>query len=251
MEIVPGEGTRGTTFRLAAQGFSLEEAGIEWLVNGEPGGAKNEKSLNAADLKKGDSVQARVSAGGVVLLSPAAAIRNSPPGIRSVRFVPEIFRPGDTLGVEVVAADADGDAVTFAYAWELNGKPAGSGSRLGSALRRYDAVSVTITPSDGEGRGRPATLRREIRNAPPVIEGERNARFDGDLFTCRVHASDPDGDALAYRLKTAPPGMTIDGASGKIRWAALPEVRGKIPVVVSVSDGNGGEATYAFTIELK
>jgi hypothetical protein len=32
---------------------------------------------------------------------------NAPPAIRSVKFIPEVFRPGDSLGVEVSVSDSD------------------------------------------------------------------------------------------------------------------------------------------------
>ncbi|HBX43181.1 MAG TPA: hypothetical protein DEH27_05045 [Deltaproteobacteria bacterium] len=176
---------------------------------------------------------------------------NAPPEIRSVKFVPEIFRPGDSLGVEVSGSDPDGDEVTFEYAWEKNGTPAGSGSRIEGALQRKDAIAVTITPFDGEVRGRPLTLRREIRNVPPSIEGVKDARLEGDLYSCSILATDGDGDPLTYALKESPPGMSIETPTGTIRWEIPPAVTGKVPVTVVVSDGNGGEASYSMAVTIQ
>lgn len=176
---------------------------------------------------------------------------NAPPEIQSVKFVPEIFRPGDSLGVEVSGSDPDGDEVTFEYAWEKNGAPAGSGSRIEGSLKRKDAIAVTITPFDGEVRGRSLTLRREIRNVPPSIEGVKNDRLEGDLYSCTILATDGDGDTLTYALKDAPPGMSIEAATGTIRWEIPPAVTGKVPVTVAVSDGNGGEASYAMIVTIR
>jgi hypothetical protein len=176
---------------------------------------------------------------------------NAPPEIRSVKFVPEVFLPGDSLGVEVSGSDPDGDEVTFEYAWEKNGVPAGRGSRIEGALKRRDAISVTITPFDGEVRGKSLTLRREIRNVPPTIEGVKDARLVGDVYSCRIFAVDADGDPLTFVLKDAPSGMSIEATTGTIRWEIPPGVRGKVPVTVSVSDGSGGNASYAMVVTLR
>lgn len=186
---------------------------------------------------------------------PGDAVRNTrtnaPPEIQSVKFVPEIFRPGDALGVEVSGSDPDGDEVTFEFAWEKNGTPAGRGSRIEGALKRKDAISVTITPFDGKVRGRSLTLRREIRNVPPSIKGVENPLLAGNLYSCRILATDGDGDSLTYALKDAPPAMSIEAATGTIRWEIPPEFRGKVPVTVAVSDGNGGEASYALVVTIR
>jgi len=179
-----------------------------------------------------------------------ASLRNGPPEIRSVKFVPEIFRPGDSLGAEVTGADPDRDPVTIEYFWQRNGQPAGTGSRLEGSLKRGDAIILTVTPFDGESRGRSVTLRREIRNVPPSIEGARNPHLEGNLYTCRIQAADSDGDPLAFSLRDAPAGMSIDKASGIIRWDVPPKVRGNVPVTVGVTDGNGGEASYAMILTI-
>ena len=176
---------------------------------------------------------------------------NAPPQIRSVKFVPETFRPGDTLGVEVTGSDPDGDEVTFEFAWKKNGLPAGRGSRIEGAMKRGDRIAVAITPFDGEVRGESLTLEREVRNVPPSIEGVENPLLTGDLYTCRIVAKDADGDPLAYALKNAPPGMFIEAATGTIRWEIPPEVRGKVPAAVAVTDGNGGEATYYMVVTIR
>ena len=182
----------------------------------------------------------------------ARSIRsNAPPEIQSVKFVPEIFRPGDSLGVEVSGSDPDGDEVTFEYAWEKNGAPAGRKSRIEGPLKRKDAIAVMITPFDGKVRGRPLTLRREVRNVPPSIEGVKDARLEGNLYSCRILANDGDGDPLKFTLKDAPPGMSIEPATGTIMWKIPPAVRGQVPVTVAVSDGNGGEASYPMFVTIR
>ena len=223
---------------------------VEWLVNGEVGREGGGPSLDTAQLRKGDTIQARISRAGGTLLSPAVTVRNSPPETRGVRFVPGDAGTGSAVGVEGEGYDADGDTVRFEYVWQKNRQPAGNGSRPEGPVKRGDKLVVTITPFDGEDRGKSATLSREIRNAPPVIEGQEQFRVDDNVVTFRVRASDADGDLLAYSVKEAPPGMKIDRATGWVRWETTPPAAGKVPFAVTVSDGSGGEATARFTVTI-
>lgn len=251
MRILPETASRGTRLYLSPMGFLSREAEIEWIVDGMPVPGRRFTSLQTDALERGNSVQARVSVAGRVFFSNVVTLTNAPPELQSVKLVPEVFRPGDSLGVEVTGGDPDGDEVTFEYAWEKNGVPAGKGSRIDGVLKRNDVIAVTITPFDGEVRGSSLILRREIRNVPPSIEGVKDARLAGDVYSCRILAKDGDGDPLTYALKDAPAGMSIGAATGTIRWEVPPDVRGKVPVAVSVSDGNGGEASYAMVVTVQ
>jgi len=179
---------------------------------------------------------------------PGAAVRNSPPEIRGVRFVPGDGRSGNTLGVEAEGFDADGDAVQFEIAWSKNMESAGTGNRLTAPVKRGDKVIVTITPFDGKDRGKSATLSREILNTPPAIEGQEQFQVSDNAVTFLVRASDADGDPLTYSLKEAPAGMSIDRKTGWVRWVTSPGTTGKVPFTVIVSDGSGGESTARFTV---
>ena len=166
--------------------------------------------LNTAEIKKGDKVQAKATIQGKEILSNTIQIRNSPPVISKVKILPEVFKTGDTLSVDVSASDADGDEVTVSYEWTKNGEPAGNSKRIETPLRRGDKISVRITPFDGETYGRWGVVDREIVNLPPMIIEDTIFNFDGKMYSDQIKATDPDGDTLTYSLKSAPSGMTID-----------------------------------------
>jgi hypothetical protein len=176
--------------------------------------------------------------------------RNSPPVVRSVRFIHADVKAGTGLAVEVEGYDADGDAVQFEIAWSKNGEPVGTGNRLTTPLKRGDKVSVTVTPFDGKERGKSATLFRDILNTPPSIEGQEQFLVTDNAVTFHVRASDSDGDPLTYSLKDAPAGMSIDPKTGWVRWVTSPGTTGKVPFTVIVSDGAGGESTARFTVTI-
>lgn len=251
VHIVSESSLRESRLKLSVTGFRPEDGEIEWLVDGAPVPGAVDVSFPADARQKGESVQARVTVGGTVLFSNVVTLSNRPPEILSARLVPEVVRPGDSLGVDASGSDPDGDEVTFEYAWKKNGVPAGTGSRLGGTLKRNDRFSVTITPFDGTARGRSVTLEREVRNYPPSIDGVADARLVEQMYTCKVQAKDGDGDPLTYELRESPPGMTIDPATGAIRWKVPLDTRGKVPVTVSVSDGKGGDSSYAMFVTIR
>jgi hypothetical protein len=251
LQITPTNATRSSTIYLVAQGFKPSNAETYWLVNDRILSSPAVSQLNTAEIKKGDRVQAKATIQGKEILSNTIQIGNSPPVISKVKILPEIFKPGDALSVEVSASDADGDEVTVSYEWTKNGEPAGNSKRIEASLRRGDRISVKITPFDGETYGRSGLLDREIINLPPMIIEDTIFNFDGKMYSDQIKATDPDGDTLTYSLKSAPSGMTIGSASGLIKWNVPAEVIGKTSFTVSVSDGHGGEAAQTIVFDIR
>ena len=250
LEITPADATRNSTLSLIAKGINLPDAKIEWLINGNPLITPVPHQLKARDLKLDDTVQAKATIKENTVLSKEIKIKNTPPELTKVKIMPEIFKPGHTLYIEASASDVDGDSVTILYEWSKNGESAGSENKITVPLKRGDRISVKITPFDGEIYGGSITLNREIGNLPPMIIDNKDVSFEQDVFTYQVKATDPDGDSLAYSLKTAPSGMSID-AKGLIRWKVPLDFKGKASVAASVTDGHGGEATQNFVLEIK
>ena len=120
-------------------------------------------------------------------------------------------------------------------------------SNLSLSLVFVCALGLVITAAQsgcgGQANPQPVQAPPEPVNNSPVITA-----LQADLqevqplgktnFTCS--ASDPEGDALAYRW-TASAG-TIDGSEAAVTWAA-PKDPGSYKITVTVSDGKGGAAT--------
>lgn len=251
LEITPKEATRKSTLNLRSIGFDISGAKIEWLVNGSPFTTRVPAQFDAADVTKGATIQARVMMQGQEVVSNKVQIMNSPPEISGIKLMPEVFKPGDTLCVEVQCGDRDEDKVSFLYEWTKNGEVVGKESSIGTPLKRGDKVSVRITPYDGTDYGNPVVFEREIRNLPPMIVEHKDFSFDGTIYTYQVKAIDPDGDTITYSLESPPDGMTIDPSTGLLKWVVPKAFEGKKDVSISVSDGNGGTAKYSLTISIR
>jgi len=195
---------------------------------------------------------------------PAESVSLSPPTEKEAENVPEnLSKNGlkvdkarfqietETGRLKVMAdgSDKNGNKVSLRFQWTKNGEPAGAGDTI-SGFKRGDKISVMVTPFDDQGNGLPRSLTTEIKNTPPRIIEHQQTNFDGKVWSYQVKATDADGDPLTYSLKTAPQGMTINSTTGFIKWEVPPEFVGKAPVTVSVSDGQGGEATYNFDVTI-
>ena len=250
LELTPENASRNSTLNLIARGFNLSDAKIEWLLNGRPTMSSISAQFNAKETRKGDRIQAKAAIKGKEIMSNMIDIKDAPPEITRVKILPEIFKPGDTLSVDVSANDMDGDELTIIYEWTKNGEPAGNSKQLEAPLKRGDKIAVRITPFDGEVNGPAVILNREIKNMPPMIIEDKKFQFDGKVYTYQIKATDPDGDALTYSLKVAPAGMTINSSTGLIQWNIPEDFNKKTPITISVTDGNGGEATQSFTLDI-
>ncbi|MBI4687380.1 MAG: hypothetical protein HY756_06325 [Nitrospirae bacterium] len=250
LEIIPADVKKNSALYVSPKGFSINDAYIEWLVNGRPSISNLPGQFNTTETKKGDKVQAKAIIHGKEILSNTVQIKNSTPEIVNIKILPKLIKLGDTVSVEVSGIDIDGDSITFIYEWTKNGRQAGKDKEIGGLLRRGDKVSIKVTPFDGEIYGSPAILHSEIRNMPPAITEDKKFDFNEKVYTRQIKASDPDGDTLTYSLKNAPAGMTINSSTGFIQWIIPPDFRGKAPVTASVTDGHGGETLLNFDVTI-
>lgn len=114
--------------------------------------------------------------------------------------------------------------------------------------------AFTYTVSDGKGGTDTATVNvtvTEVNDRPVITSTPETAATVGVLYTYDAEALDHDAaDTLAYSLITKPAGMSIDSATGLIRWKPSNEKVGSHDVVLKVTDGHTIPAsdTQSFTI---
>ncbi|MEY3210422.1 MAG: hypothetical protein RIT28_903, partial [Pseudomonadota bacterium] len=138
-------------------------------------------------------------------MSAAIVLSNSAPALTQVSIDPEAPQLGDALTCVGTGGDDDGDALTWTYAWSIDGAlRTGQPPTLDEALARNTAVFCEAQTNDGELAS--ALVRSEtvyIGNAPPSAPGVRlvpdpPSACLGGAVEVVTPSVDPDGDALSY-----------------------------------------------------
>jgi outer membrane protein OmpA-like peptidoglycan-associated protein len=106
-------------------------------------------------------------------------------------------------------------------------------------LRVYVPPPPPLPPPPVASENRPPAVR--ARCEPCTVEIGRTSTVIAD-------ASDPDGDPLTYQW-SAPAGSLANRSDRQTPWTA-PMQEGPVPVTVTVTDGRGGTATDAVTIQV-
>jgi hypothetical protein len=153
--------------------------------------------------------------------SMTVRVDNSLPEIESVLLWPDPAYETDTLHVQVMASDVDGDELTLIYAWTVDGSVVLEGeqdSLTGDHFDKHQQVQVSVTANDGFGDSEPMNSDSlTISNSPPSASG---ASLDpAELYEASVGScvgsgwQDPDGDAETYATSWWVDGVLVSSAS--------------------------------------
>ena len=112
---------------------------------------------------------------------------------------------------------------------------------------------VELTAADGFGGTARQTFQLQvwaaIPNRPPRFTTMPGVQADpGAAYLYEAGADDPDGDLLRYTLDAAPPGMTVDEATGRVWYPQA--AAGTHAVSLRVDDGRGGMAQQTFLLSV-
>ena len=177
--------------------------------------------------------------------------------IRSVVLSPSTPTRLDELVADVVPLDPARTDVQYRYRWQVNQQTVqeGTSNRLDlESFQVRDAVSVVVTPHDGDQSGFAVeSLVIAIHGAIPTLTLEpiRQPVHPGDPVRLQLAGSHPDGDPLIFRLEEPRvSGMTINESSGEILFMPAPDLTGKIFFGVSVEDSHGTRVSKVFELDL-
>jgi uncharacterized protein (TIGR03437 family) len=86
---------------------------------------------------------------------------------------------------------------------------------------------------------------RPGNQGPVVTSRPMGFAVSGEVFSYQIQATDPDGGRLLYELSQGPTGMTVDSATGLVRWtASFASRRAKI----AITDGQGGRVIHGIQV---
>ncbi|MEC8424340.1 MAG: hypothetical protein VX000_11230, partial [Myxococcota bacterium] len=209
-----------------ASGTDVDGDGLTWsyawYINGT-GSATVADTLPSSETARGDEIYVVATPNdgtedGTPVTSATVTVVNAAPAATDVTLSPASAYTNDTLTATPAGADPDGDALTWTYAWYVDGTEVvgETGASLSGTLYfdRGQAVYVVATPSDSDAVGSSATsstttILNTVPTAPTVAISPSPAFESSDLI-CEVDtaSTDADGDAISYSFS-----WTVDGAS--------------------------------------
>jgi hypothetical protein len=251
--IDPATATEASTLTCLPEGWADADGDAEawtytWNVNGAE--VAMTATLDGTLFDKGDTVRCTATPfdgeeNGSTVTSAPLTIANTAPVLASATLSTTAPAEADTLSVTLGAAtDADGDAVTYAYAWVVNGSVVATGSTLtGAHFDKGDSVHVVVTPTDGTDAGAPVTSDVATAvNTRPVVSGvtlSPGSVYTNDTLTATVTASDADGDTLTHTYAWYVEGALVQsGASSTLAGTAHFDRDEDVYVVVNPNDGD-------------
>ncbi|MGQ0810010.1 MAG: putative Ig domain-containing protein [Nitrospiraceae bacterium] len=229
-----------------------------WFINGNPVEGETRPMLSPTFLKRGDRVGVEVfpfdgQIEGNPYQTDPVVVGNTPPEVTRITIEPTL---PDRSHLRALAegVDIDSDDIHYVFRWRRNGTLVleGENPTLETGyFDRGDSITVEAIPHDAGGVGKPQLSEAIVLgNNAPKITSHPPSKFEKGVFVYGVQAVDDDKDSLKYKLDTAPPGMTIDHATGAISWQVAPDVKGTHRVRVVVQDGQGGSAFQEFELTL-
>ena len=202
-----------------------------WTMNGVAT-TEDQDTVSADSTAKGEEWEVSlVVSDGEAEVSPDSievVVFNALPTVTEVLVEPTEAYETSVLTASATTGDADGDAVSVAWAWSVNGTvvtDATSNTLDGASFSKHDSVVATVTPSDEEEAG--AALDSSavaILNSAPSITSvslEPADIYEASTVTCTPTGwADVDGDTESYLYAwevngagIAETGTTLDGAS--------------------------------------
>ena len=177
-------------------------------------------TLDASAYAKGDTVQVAVTPTdgddrGTTIVSGTATVQNTLPVVTALALSPDPAYTTTPLTATPTASDADGDSLSYLYAWFVQDEGSGgfvrqstTSSVLSASLfDKDDKVYAEVTALDGDGssaafRSATLTIANSRPTAPSTIALTPTSPKPSNALTCTTTGgSDIDGDAIQYRFQ--------------------------------------------------
>ncbi len=263
VEVLPGAPVTGETLTCAHAPLVTDDGSplpvsYAWTIDGLGAGERT-VTLPGDRVVRGDQIACTLlveDGSGRAYDAAPVQVGNALPVASAPTITPADADAASLLTCRIGAAtDPEGDPVTTALRWLVDGVDVGTGATLGGVFSRGDAVACEITPSDPYGAGPTvASAATVIGNAPPgapAVAITPDLVVTGSVATCGVTgaAVDPDGDSVTYTF-----GWEVDGVARAETGAAFSASGlsdgAEVTCVATPTDGTESGAPGTATVTL-
>ncbi len=199
-----------------------------WTRNGESVPGADTQRLTGKSFDKHDLITCTITPHdpeltGAAVTSDVVAIRNTPPAADGAAITPAEPTKASTLTCTLAGlSDDDGDAISVAFAWTVNGvlvEGASAASLSNANFSAGDTVVCTGTPDDGESSGTPVSSAPvEILQSPPEIGQvtlEPAVAYETTELVCSADGVlDIDGDQVSLSYAWYLGSTRVNGQTG-------------------------------------
>ncbi|MGZ4724644.1 MAG: Ig-like domain-containing protein, partial [Ilumatobacteraceae bacterium] len=167
---------------------------------------------------------------------------------------PQSSAEGDTISLQIVASDVDGDSLTYTASGLPTGVSINTSSGLISGTIAFDAAgshTVTVTASDGALSA--STIfdwAVGTTNRAPVATDTAVTGIQDSWIAISLTATDSDNDSLIYAVTTQPAHGTLTGTAPNLTFMPSSGYHGSDSFTFTASDGSAisNTATVAITV---
>ena len=201
------------------------------------------------------TVTAMDDAGDVGVATIEVVVDNVAPVITSMVALPSANpEEGDEIDLDATATDQGSDDIPdLVFTWDVgDGTAPYTGDDIEHTYADDGVFTVTLTVDDLDGGVTTSTMTITVDNVDPVFATSPpvNALQD-ELYNYTPEIQDPGDEVFTWTLSaSAPAGMTLDTSTGELNWT--PDyndyLTGSYSMVLTVDDGDGGQAQQSWTI---
>ncbi len=226
------------TFSLdqAPNGMTLSGNTLSWTPAISQAGAVHDVIVRVTDSRGAASIQSF----GIGVNAPV--VSNAPPQIQSIPTSPAFV--GEQYQYDVVARDADGDALMYS----LEAGPSGMTLNAVGEVRWVPADdqigdhTIRVRVTDGKAWATQSFTLTAVEitenNYPDIVSKPSTLAVAGQPYQYQLVATDADGDPLTFGSMIAPEGMTVD-QTGLASWTPQIDQIGIHDVSYYADDGKG------------
>ena len=226
------------TFSLdqAPNGMTLSGSQVNWTPADTQAARVHDVVIRVTDARGAASTQNF----GIAVNAPAES--NEAPEISSIPTSPAFV--GEEYQYDVIARDADGDALTYTLEAAPSGMTLNSTGqvRWTPTSEQVAAHAVRIRVSDGKAYATQSFTLDAVEvsdnNYPEITSRPRTLAVAGETYQYQLVATDADDDALTYGAMVQPEGMQVD-ATGLVTWTPTVNQIGIHDVSYFSDDGKG------------